>query len=897
MGLAQPTGPRAPLITLTASPTWLTDHFKAIEKQTPYRFLYNTQQLSQARVGPVNLQNVSLGQALHQLFSGQPFTYTLLNQTIIVKPVSAPRGAPPRGQTSRFTLSGYVREGGSGEALIGVNVYLRGTSIGTTTNAYGFYSLTLPPQDSLQVAFSLVGYETVLRRLNLRQSLTLTLALTPGQLLSEVTVQAGRTKETISESAQMSRIDIPVAQIKRMPALLGEKDVLKVIQLIPGVQKGSEGQTGIYVRGGGPDQNLIILDEAVVYNANHLFGFFSVFNGDALKSVEFTKGGFPARYGGRLSSVIELTMKEGNKEKLHGEGGIGLIASRLMLEGPLTNNKNASFLLSGRRTYLDVLTAPIIRASSGGSSSGGYYFYDLNAKANYDFGPKNKLYLSGYFGRDRFYSRDAVASTKLENGLNWGNTTGTLRWNHLFSDQLFANLSLTYSNYRFGIYSDEETGTGQLGRRYSLRYSSAIRDLALKYDLDFYPSPAHSVRVGLQSTYHRFRPSALVLTDTRDGRLENSAQQTDLLESGLYVEDTWRPSTRWRLNGGLRLSQLVHPDRHYLRPEPRLSAGYTLRPGLSVKASYALMNQYVHLLSNTGIGLPTDLWVPTTDRVSPQQSQQLAVGIAQDFGGKTAWTQGLTLTLEGYYKTLSQLISYREGASFLLIDDPLDPTPTVGKPVRWEDNVTAGRGWSYGAEVLLQKKRGRVSGWMGYTLSWTQWQFADLNGGQPFFPRHDRRHDLSVVGIYELGKRVTLSGSWVYGTGQALTLPRANYTALPNRASLPNRYGSFDQFEHAFFDYSRSAQEYGPKNNFRAEAYHRFDVSLQFHKQKKRHQRTWEISVYNLYNRRNPFFYQLESRTIGQASGTGPVTYTTDTKLRRYSVFPIVPSVSYNVSF
>ncbi|MBC3788928.1 TonB-dependent receptor [Spirosoma utsteinense] len=799
---------------------------------------------------------------------------------------------------SRFTLSGYVRETGSGEALTGVNVYLPGTTTGTTTNAYGFFSLTLPAQDSLRLAFSLVGYQPTLRHLGGRKNQTLAVTLTPGQTLAEVDIKVGRTEEKISETPQMSRIDIPITQIKKIPAFLGEKDVLKVIQLMPGVQKGSEGQTGIYVRGGGPDQNLIILDEAVVYNANHLFGFFSVFNGDALRSVELTKGGFPARYGGRLSSVIELTMKEGNKEKLHGEGGIGLIASRLVLEGPLTKNKKASFLISARRTYLDVITAPIIRAGSGGTSSGGYYFYDLNAKANYDLNDHNKLFVSGYFGRDRFYSRDALAATKLENGLYWGNATGTLRWNHLFSPKLFANLSLTYSNYRFGVSSDEETtGAGQLDQRYSLRYSSGIRDLALKYDIDFYPNPAHSVRVGFQSTYHRFTPSALVLTDPRNNRLEDEVDKTDVLESGLYAEDTWRPTDRWRLNGGLRLSSLVHRNRQYLRPEPRLSVAYTLRPGLSVKASYALMNQYVHLLSNTGIGLPTDLWVPTTDRVRPQQSQQVALGIAHDFGGNTAFTRGLTLTVEGYYKTLRHIISYREGASFLLVDDPLNPKPSTDRKISWEDNVTAGRGESYGAEFLLQKKVGRFSGWTGYTLSWTQWQFAELNGGQPFFPRHDRRHDISLVGIYELRKRTTLSGTWVYGTGQALTLPRANYTALPNRTNRPNVYSTFFPVSSSFFDFGRVVQDYGPKNSFRAEPYHRFDLSLQFHKQKKRHERTWEFSVYNLYNRRNPFFYQLDSRTSSQSLPNGSTTYTTETKLRRYSVFPIVPSVSYNFSF
>ena len=804
--------------------------------------------------------------------------------------------ANAQNSSSKFTISGYVRETGSQEALIGVNVYLPGsTQVGTTTNTYGFYSITLPAQDSVELAFSFVGYEAIRRKTSLRANITLNVLLTPGTVLTEVDVRGSRTQEKVSESAQMSTIDIPVAQIKKIPAFLGEKDVLKVLQLMPGVQKGSEGQTGIYVRGGGPDQNLIILDDAVVYNANHLFGFFSVFNGDALKSVELIKGGFPARYGGRLSSVIELNMKDGNRDKLHGEGGIGLIASRLTLEGPLTKNKKSSFLISGRRTYLDILAAPLIQAGSDGSTSAGYYFYDLNAKANYDLNPTNKLYISGYFGRDRFYANDKFDYSTSRNGLYWGNATGTFRWNHLFSEKLFANTSLTYSNYRFGIDSDEQTNNpARDPETLSLRYLSGIRDFSLKYDLDYYPNPNHWIRMGVQSTYHRFTPSALVVRDTQADRFETGVDNIDVLESGLYAEDTWRPNRKWRVNGGVRLSSFIHQNVTYLRPEPRLSAAYTLQPGLSVKASYALMNQYIHLLSNTGIGLPTDLWVPTTDRVQPQQSQQVAVGIAKDFGSNSAFTKDLTLTVEGYYKKLSNIINYKEGASFLLIDDP-----TTAEKVRWEDNITAGRGWSYGAEFLLQKKAGRFSGWLGYTLSLTQWQFAELNNGQPFFPRYDRRHDVSVVGIYEISKRVTLSGTWVYGTGQSLTLPRANYLALPNLGSRPQSNGPntySNSFNSSFFNYGRAVSDYGEKNSFRAEPYHRFDLSVQVHRQKKHHERTWEFSVYNAYNRRNPFFYQFNTQTSIQSSG-GPATYVTQTKLKRYSVFPLVPSVSYNFKF
>ncbi|WP_266368439.1 TonB-dependent receptor [Tellurirhabdus rosea] len=784
--------------------------------------------------------------------------------------------AQPPGQ--RFTVSGYVRETSSEEALIGVSVRIPGTSIGTTTNTYGFYSLTLPARDSLTLAFSFVGYETVLQSLSLQKNRELSVHLTAGRVLTEVVVSGSRNEEKVSETPQMSQIDVPVAQIRKIPALMGEKDVLKVLQLMPGVQKGSEGSTGIYVRGGGPDQNLIILDDAIVYNANHLFGFFSVFNGDALKSVELTKGGFPARFGGRLSSVIELNLKDGNKERLHGEGGGGLIASRLTLEGPLRFKKGqparSSFLISGRRTYLDFVARPIIKKQSDGQVLAGYYFYDLNAKVNYDFGPKNKLYLSGYFGRDRFYVRDRQEGVNI--GINWGNATGTLRWNHLFSQRLFSNLSLIFSDYKFGIESDEQNGLGQ--DAFSLRYSSGIRDFSLKYDVDFYPSPQHSLRFGVQSLYHRFTPSAIVLKNTDINQFRTAIDAINVLESGIYAEDTWKPTDRWRFNGGLRLSHFVHRNVNYFRPEPRLSGAFRLNPDLSLKASYALMNQYVHLLSNTGIGLPTDLWVPTTDRIKPQQSEQLAAGLAKDFT-----KSGLTLTVEGYYKTMNNIINYREGASFLLINDP-----NSADKVSWEDNVTTGRGWSYGAEMLLQKKVGRFSGWAGYTLSWTQWQFPELNFGQKFYPRYDRRHDISLVGIYELSPRITLSGTWVYGTGQALTVPTGQFRAYRH---LPLRDPYFGGSPAPGLDNGDQVNEYGTqKNSFRAEPYHRMDLSIQFHKKKKYHERTWELSVYNLYNRRNPFFYDLDLKEQGANQPLKTVLY-------RYSVFPVVPSLSYLFKF
>jgi hypothetical protein len=515
---------------------------------------------------------------------------------------------------TRYTLSGYVREKGTHELLPGVNIYVPSLRNGTVTNNYGFYSLSLP-EGTYEVIFSYIGYQTVSYQIVFDQNRDLEVNLSGSIALSEVTITAEEITRN-SENSQMSMVVLPVQQIKNIPALLGEKDVFKALQLMPGVQKGSEGSSGLYVRGGGPDQNLIILDDAPVYNASHLFGFFSIFNGDALKSIELTKGGFPARFGGRLSSVVEMTMKDGNKTKLSGEAGIGLISSRLLLEGPIIKEK-ASFIVSARRTYIDALIRPMMPRDE----KFGYYFYDLNAKVNYDFGRKDKLYLSGYFGRDKFsivdrgnyYDEFNQNQYSTEAGLYWQNATSTIRWNHLFNNKVFANTSAIFSRYNLTIYDKEKDNSGT----YSLKYYSGIRDFALKYDLEYHATPTYTLRTGIQTTQHRFTPSAVVEKDSQT--LENFDQKTiyDSFESGLYAENQFNFGGKAQLNAGFRLSHFAVDGEYYLAPEPRMSFNFILSKGFSAKAAYAEMNQYIHLLSNTGIGLPTDLWVPSTTRVKP----------------------------------------------------------------------------------------------------------------------------------------------------------------------------------------------------------------------------------------------------------------------------------------
>lgn len=775
-------------------------------------------------------------------------------------------GYPLQAQKNvHFTISGYVREAISRESLIGVNIYLTDHKIGTVTNNYGFYSLTLPESDSVGLVISYVGFASENIKVPLHKNIELNISLNPSIILSEVTITADRI-ERQSESVKMSTLTLQPAQIKNVPSLLGEKDVLKVLQLMPGIQKGSEGSSGFYVRGGGPDQNLIILDDAVVYNASHLFGFFSVFNGDALKSVELIKGGFPARFGGRLSSVLEMHMKEGNKEAWHGEAGIGLISARATLEGPLKKGKS-SILLSGRRTFADLFELPFSK-----SGLPHYYFYDLNAKINFDFGRNNKLYISGYFGKDKYGTNTNSSEYTEKSGYHWGNSTGTIRWNHLFSGKLFSNTSLIFGQYNFNIndeYYDIKEDT-----HYFSEYNSGIQDFSLKYDIDFIPSPKHWLKIGIISTYHKFNPYAFVEIDELYEKNIHEKTKESGIESGFYAEDTWQPHPSLKINAGIRISNFITAKEQYLFPEPRVTAAWQFKDDIALKGSFALMNQYIHMLSNTGVGLPIDLWVPVTDNIKPQRSQQVALGIVKDFGKKN-----ISVSMETYYKTMNNVLAYKEGSSFIILNDVASAAQQ-----NWKNKVTVGRSWSYGMELLIQKNSGRLTGWIGYTLSWTPMQFDSLNFGKKFYSRYDRRHDISVVAFYKLGHNITLTGTWVYGTGNAITLPGATYRASGDVDALGSRFRNTNMIGYS----GDVGFDYGQKNNFRMAPYHRLDLGIQFKKEKKWGERTWEISVYNVYNRLNPYYYYLGYEYRNDKSyGV----------IKQVTLFPLIPSFTYNIKF
>lgn len=751
-------------------------------------------------------------------------------------------------RAQKVTISGYVTERRSGETIPGAIVYVSKLNTGTATNAFGFYSLTIPA-DSADLTISTVGHAAAHLRLVLRKDTAINIQLESASELKEVVV-SGK-KDAVQYRTLMSSIDLPVETIKSLPAFLGEVDIMKAIQLLPGIQAGSEGSSGIYVRGGSPDQNLILLDGVPVYNSSHLFGFFSVFNADALKSVEVIKGGFPARYGGRLSSVIDVNMKEGNKQKFHGEGGIGLIASRLTLEGPLKKDK-ASFMVSGRRTYYDVLAQPFMR----GPVKGGYYFYDVNAKVNFKLGEKDRLYVSGYFGNDKFYARQrnssSIGGTDLSSTFNtsirWGNITSVARWNHEYSNKLFGNLTAYYSQYNFNVFSRMQSKFANINEEFMLKYVSGINDKAVKYDFDFIPSPAHSIKAGIGYIYHTYRPGAMQTRTALDSKIEDTTIGTASLSAGeadAYIEDDIKVSNAFRANLGLHFTTFAVRGELYPSVQPRVGLRYLLSDKVSLKASFVQMNQFIHLLSNSSIGLPTDLWVPVTDKVPAQRSHQGAVGAAWSI------TEGIELTVEGYYKTMMNVIEYKEGASFF------------NSATGWEDKVEIGNGKSYGGELFLQKRKGKFTGMLGYTISRTSRKFDNLNNGKEFPYRYDRRHDLKMAAVYSPNEKFEVSADWVYGTGNAITLPVGYYTGEDN--SLQQIYSS--------------------RNGFRMPPYHRADLSMKFKKQTKWGERAWVLSAYNVYNRMNPFY------VYSTTNSSGNVVF------KQMSLFPIIPSISYQFKF
>jgi hypothetical protein len=756
----------------------------------------------------------------------------------------------------RHTISGYVKDDESGETLIGANVYLENDAkTGTVTNTYGFFSMTLP-EGVHRIVVSYLGYQHHVEELTLLSNTNLNIRMVQGIEMQEVVVAAkGEEEDENVQSTSMGRVSLPIEQIKVLPALLGEVDILKTIQLLPGVSSAGEGSAGFYVRGGGADQNLVLLDEAVVYNSGHFLGFFSVFNSDAIKNTTLIKGGIPAVYGGRLSSVLDIQMKEGNNENFQGEGGIGLISSRLTLEGPIVKGKS-SFLVSGRRTYGFDLAQPFIRQTDFAGTN--YFFYDLNAKMNYQFSQKDRIYLSGYFGRDVLTF--AQPGRDFEFTLPYGNATATVRWNHLFTEKLFFNLSAIYNDYQFKAGFDQE--------EFNFDIFSGVRDFTAKFDFDYFPSNDHQVKTGIHATKHRLTPN-IIRGSAGDTEFENTATAKYANEYAVYIQDDWKINPWLRVNLGLRgtLFQQTGPYtsgingqvyesgevvKTYSSLEPRIFINTSLNPNASLKAGVTATTQYLHLVSNSSSTLPADVWVPSSEIVKPQRGWQYAAGYFQNI------RRGMyEASVEAYYKSLQDQIDYRES----YVDNSVDQV---------ENEFVFGSGEAYGLEFFIRKNSGKLNGWIGYTLSRTDRTFPDIENGRTYPTTYDRTHDLSFVSNYNISPKLIAGVVFVYATGKSYTPP-----------------------ERVYLIDGELQTDYGPRNSQRLEPYHRMDLSLTWipnPASKKNFTSEWVFSVYNAYNRQNTFFVYTDYETDLQ-SGTAEV------KAYKVSIFPILPSVTWNFKF
>ena len=774
--------------------------------------------------------------------------------------------------SQNYTISGYVQEESNGENLIGVSVFDKSSNKGTSTNQYGFYSITLP-KGKYEILYSFIGLKTIEKSINLEENTRINVSLKENAtLINEIEITEEGLDKNV-EKTSMSQVKLKIQNIKSIPAILGEVDVLKAAQLLPGISGGGEGSAGLYVRGGGPDQNLVLLDEAVVYNAAHLFGFFSVFNADAIKDINIIKGGMPAEYGGRLSSVLDITMKDGNNKEYQADGGIGLLSSRMTLQGPIQKNKS-SFIISGRRTYIDVLSKPFLNKKDEETgepnpfSGSGYYFYDLTTKINYRISDKDRLFLSGYFGRDVFSFADSESGFGIE--IPWGNATTSLRWNHLFNDKLFMNTSAIFTDYRFEFNIEQSD--------FELKIFSGINDWNHKTDFLYIPNQNHEIKFGSNFTYHVFTPGNAT---GKSGEVDFSPDEIYKQysnEGAIYISDDIEINEQFKINIGLRYSSFQHSgdinpvrfikneikldtNNHYRHIEPRLALRYRLDPSSSIKASYSQNYQYVHLASTGAVSLPTDLWVPSSAIVNPKFSTQYATGYFKNFKDNMYET-----SLELYYKEMENLIEYKEGIL------PEDNTNTSS-----DDAFAFGNGESYGMEILLKKNQGKTTGWIGYTLSKTTRYFDEINEGTPYPAKYDRRHDISITGTHKLTDSWDLSTVFVYATGNSITLPSERYIIDGNIYT-----------------------EFTSRNGYRMIPYHRLDIGATYTPNKKKNKKfksSWNFSIYNVYNRKNPYFIYLGLEdNIENENGSiqdGNVT----PKAYQVSIFPILPSITWNFKF
>lgn len=839
----------------------LRQAMERIETLTPFKFFARAEDIENEGDITVDVKDQPLDKVLDQMLNQRNIQYRQVKSTIILKKEPAKNTGAMQvipaawKQPEKYTISGVVTLHGTGETVIGATILAHtgdASAASTISNEYGFYSMTLPP-GAHQLTISAVGTTRKTIDLELRVNTVLNISLDKEITdLQAVTVNAVSLPGRSLKTPQMGVERLTMSEIKKIPVLLGEYDVLKTIQLLPGIKAAGDGNSGFYVRGGTSDQNLILLDEAPVYNPSHLFGFFSTFNSDAIKNIVVYKSGMPAQYGGRLSSVVDVKMNEGNLQDYNGSGSIGLIASRLDVEGPIKKDK-ASFLVSGRRTYIDLFMK---QSSDTTINKSEMYFYDLNAKLNYKLSGTDRLYLSGYFGRD-------MLGLSGISGIDWGNATATARWNHLFSNRLFSNTSLIFSNYDFKI-TNKVAGN-------DFHITSRIKDWNVKEDLQWNANSANTVNIGVNSIYHTMKPGEITASHS-SGINSIALPNRYSLENAAYATDTWKATDRLSLTYGVRVSAFsilgkgdfynvdntgriidtLHYSagqvvKTYINAEPRVAAGYQLNSSTAIKVSYVRNTQNLHLISNSVSSSPTDRWVASTNIIKPEISDQVSLGYY-----KNLVLDNWELTIETYYKTMQHQIDYRDGADVY-----------TNKPI--ETQLLFGKGRAYGIEWLLKKKMGRFTGWISYTLSKTERRIEGINNGQWYDTRQDRTHDIAIVGTYQLNKKWTLSADWVYYTGDAVTFPNAKYTT-----------------DGVVYFY------YTKRNGYRMPAYHRLDLSATCQLQQKgRWSSELTFSLYNAYGRANAY------RIFFRESKTDP----NRTEAVQTTLFQFVPSISYNFKF
>ncbi len=769
----------------------------------------------------------------------------------------------------KINISGYVSDSLNNEKLIGATIWAKAKNTGVVTNSFGYFNLNFnsKKEKNILLQISFVGYKTVF--INVTKDTLLNVKLNADNAIQQVDVIANM-QQTIEKRNEISTVSISMKDLNLLPAIGGERDILKAYQLMPGVQSGTEGKSGLYVRGGSPDQNLILLDDVPLYNVNHLGGFVGIFNNDAINSSKLIKGGFPAQYGSRLSSVLDIRTKDGNSKKRNNSYTLGLLSSKIMFEGPLGKGKT-SYLISGRRFMYDLLLRPLIRITSG-ETWYGYTFYDFNIKVNRTINRNNHLYLSIYSGDDAVsinsHEKQDKVNIKYKN--KWGNSLVAFRWNHLYSNRLFSNTTLSYTKYRYIMDLKTDTKSDAEDINSQTNHFSGISDFTLKQDYEFYWTENFKLKFGLNGIWHNNVPFKVHSYSEINNEVVYDTLFSDpkfnTFESGIYIENYFKLPFGFSGNFGLRFSDYYTTAQNFYSLEPRLLLHSLIAGNYKLSLSYAKMQQYVHLVTGSGVGLNANFWMPATLRVPPSQSHQFTIGLATSF-----YQKKLEFSIEGFYKNMQNLIAFKEGISYYSINR------------NWEDKVeTNGIGKVYGAEFLLQKKYGKSTGWIAYTWSKNTRQFENINKGEIYPYRYDKRHDISIVYNLKINDKIDFSATWVYGTGEAITIPNTKYTAPDitlNQMDFPNN-GATDIYS------------YSSKNAVRGLAYHRLDIGVNFRKMKKKGIRTVNISIYNLYNRANPYFY-----STGESSSTTSGVFTGSANITAKSLFPIMPSVSYSYKF